>query len=103
MHPWLPSVYEAAPIPVIALLSVAAKLAGLGVLIKFVLALNLFGQSSYDWQIIISVIALLSITIGNFSALRQRNPKRMMAYSSIAQSGFLLVGVAAFLPQGIHF
>lgn len=103
MHLWAPDVYEAAPVPVIAFLSVAPKLAGLGVLFKFVLAVNLFGNSPYDWQLIISAIAIITITVGNFSALRQKSPKRMMAYSSIAQSGFLLVGIAAFLPQGIHF
>lgn len=103
MHPWAPDVYEAAPIPVIAYLSVAPKLAALGILTKFVLAIHLFGQSKFDWQVIIAAIAILTITIGNFSALWQKNPKRMMAYSSIAQSGFLLVGVAAFLPQGLHF
>jgi NADH-quinone oxidoreductase subunit N len=103
LHPWAPDVYEAAPIPVIAFLSVAPKLAGLTVLLKFVLAISLYGQSHYDWQIIISIVAILTLTMGNFSALWQRNPKRMMAYSSIAQSGFLLVGIITFLPQGIHF
>lgn len=103
MHPWAPDVYEAAPMPVIAYLSVAPKLAGVGILTKFVLAMHLFGQGQYDWQIIIAAVAILTITVGNLSALWQKNPKRMMAYSSIAQSGFLLVGVAAFLPQGIHF
>jgi NADH-quinone oxidoreductase subunit N len=103
MHPWAPDVYEAAPIPVIAFLSVAPKAAGFGILTKFVLAINLHGLAKHDWQTVIAVLALVSITIGNFSALRQNNPKRMMAYSSIAQSGFLLIGLAAFLPQGIHF
>jgi NADH-quinone oxidoreductase subunit N len=103
MHPWAPDVYEASPMPVIAFLSVAPKLAGLGVLVKFVLSVNLLGQSVYNWQAIICAVVLLSITIGNFSALKQQSPKRLMAYSSIAQSGFLLVGVASFLPQGIHF
>ena len=65
--------------------------------------MHLFGQSDYDWQMIIATIAILTISFGNFSALWQKNPKRMMAYSSIAQSGFLLVGIASFLPQGIHF
>lgn len=103
MHPWAPDVYEAAPLPVIAYLSVAPKLAALGILTKFLLALHLFGQGEYDWQMIAAGIAILTLTFGNFSALWQTNPKRMMAYSSIAQSGFLLVGVAAFLPQSIHF
>lgn len=103
MQPWAPDVYEAAPIPVIAYLSVAPKLAAIGVLSKFLLAMHLFGQGEFDWQLIISVIAIITITVGNFSALWQKNAKRMMAYSSIAHSGFLLVGVAAFLPQGIQF
>ena len=103
MHPWAPDVYEAAPIPVIAFLSVAPKVAGLGILTKFILAINLHGLSDYDWQTVVAVLAIISITVGNFSALRQKNPKRMMAYSSIAQSGFLMIGLAAFLPNGIQF
>jgi NADH-quinone oxidoreductase subunit N len=103
MHLWAPDIYEAAPIPIVAFLSVAPKLAGLGILFKFVLAVNLYGNSHYDWPVILAGIAMLTITVGNFSALRQQNPKRLMAYSSIAQSGFLLIGVAAFLPQAVHF
>ena len=103
MQPWAPDVYEASPIPVIAYLSVAPKLAALGVLTKFVLALNLFGQGQFDWQLIVAAISMVTILVGNLAALWQKNPKRMMAYSSIAQSGFLLVGIAAFLPQGINF
>jgi NADH-quinone oxidoreductase subunit N len=103
MHPWAPDVYESAPMPVVAFLSVVPKLAGVAILAKFTLAINLFGQSNFDWQIILSAIAILSITIGNFSALWQNNPKRMMAYSSIAQTGFLLIGVVCFSIQGIQF
>ena len=102
MHPWAPDVYEGAPIPVVAFLSVAPKLAGITVLAKFVIASSIFGQSLYDWQAIISVVAIATLTVGNFSALRQKNPKRLMAYSSIAQSGFMVVGVAAFLIQGLQ-
>ena len=102
MHPWAPDVYEAAPMPVLAFLSTAPKLAGIAILAKFSEALNLSGESYYDWQVILAVVALLSITIGNFSALWQNNPKRMMAYSSIAQSGFLLIGIICFTPQGIQ-
>jgi NADH-quinone oxidoreductase subunit N len=103
MQPWAPDVYEAAPMPVVAYLSVAPKVAALGVLAKFILAMHLFGRGVFDWQLIVSVIAILSITVGNLSALWQKNAKRMMAYSSIAHSGFLLVGIAAFLPQGFQF
>ena len=103
MHLWVPDVYEAAPIPVIAFFSVVPKLAGFGILIKFILAIHLFGQSPYDWQTVLALVSILTITVGNFSALVQTNAKRMMAYSSIAHSGFLLVGVSALLPEGIHF
>lgn len=103
MQPWAPDVYEAAPMPVIAYLSVAPKLAAVGIFAKFILAMHLFGQGEFDWQVIVAAVSILTITVGNLSALSQRNPKRMMAYSSIAQSGFLLVGIAAFLPQGIQF
>jgi NADH-quinone oxidoreductase subunit N len=103
MHPWSPDVYDAAPMPVVAFFSVVPKLAGIGILTRFILTLNLFGHSPYDWQSILSVVALLTMTVGNFSALVQKSPKRLMAYSSIAQSGFLLVGIVAFLPQGVEF
>lgn len=103
MHPWAPDVYEAAPMPVVAFLSVVPKLAGVAILARFTLAIQLFGQSDFNWQIILSVVAILSILVGNLSALWQNNPKRMMAYSSIAQAGFLLIGVVSFSNQGIQF
>lgn len=103
LHPWAPDVYEAAPMPVVAFFSVVPKLAGVGVLTKFILALNAFGQSTVDWQFILCLVSILSLTVGNFAALWQKDPKRLMAYSSIAQSGFLLVGVASLQQQGIHF
>lgn len=102
MHAWTPDVYEAAPVPVIAFLSAVPKLAGLGIITKFVLAMHAMGESRYDWQLLISVVAILTLTVGNLSALWQKNPRRMMAYSSIAHSGFLLVGIAAFIPEGIY-
>jgi NADH-quinone oxidoreductase subunit N len=103
MHLWAPDVYESAPLPVIAFLSAAPKIAGLGVLAKFILAMNVYGQSPIDWQTILCVIIIATLTVGNFAALSQQDAKRMMAYSSIAQSGFLMTGIAAFLPQGLHF
>jgi NADH-quinone oxidoreductase subunit N len=103
LHPWAPDVYEAAPMPVVAFFAVVPKLAGLGVLTRFTLALHAHGQSPFDWQFVLCLAALLSLAVGNFSALWQKNAKRLMGYSSIAQSGFLLVGVVAFVPQGIHY
>jgi NADH-quinone oxidoreductase subunit N len=101
-HLWTPDVYQSAPTPVVAFLSVVPKLAGLALLIKIILAFNLFGQAPVDWRMLIAVISILSIVIGNLSALAQTNPKRMLAYSSIAQAGFLLAGVATLDLAGIH-
>jgi NADH-quinone oxidoreductase subunit N len=102
-HLWAPDVYQSAPISVVAFLSVVPKLAGVGALVKFILAINLFGQSIFDWQVVIAIVAILSITVGNFSALWQNDTRRLMAYSSIAQSGFLLIAVTAFTNEGLHF
>jgi NADH-quinone oxidoreductase subunit N len=101
-HLWAPDVYQSAPTPVVAFLSVVPKLAGLVLFIKIVLAFNLFGQATLDWRVVIASISILSILIGNLSALAQTNPKRMLAYSSIAQAGFLLAGVATLDLAGIH-
>jgi NADH-quinone oxidoreductase subunit N len=92
MHPWSPDVYESAPIPVIALFSVVPKLAGLIVLIRFSTSLTDIQVTTLDWRLVIGIIALITITVGNFSALAQKNAKRLMAYSSIAQAGFLMIG-----------
>jgi NADH-quinone oxidoreductase subunit N len=102
-HLWAPDVYESAPTPIVAFLSVVPKLAGIAVLVKVVLAVQLFGQSGFPWQSIIAVISIISILIGNLSALAQTNPKRMLAYSSVAQAGFLLIGVSVLGMEGLHF
>jgi NADH-quinone oxidoreductase subunit N len=102
-HPWAPDVYEAAPMPVVAFFSVVPKLAGLGVLTRFTIVMGNVKQPLYDWQNVIAIVAMLSIAVGNLSALWQTKPKRLMAYSSIAQSGFLLVGLASFMQQGFQF
>jgi NADH-quinone oxidoreductase subunit N len=96
MHPWAPDVYEAAPMPIVAFLSTVPKLAGVAILVKFMTSLP-----GLNWGLVTCAVAFLSLAGGNFPALLQKNPKRMMAYSSIAQTGFLLVGVTAFTPQGI--
>lgn len=101
MHPWVPDVYESAPMPVVAFFSVVPKLAGFGILAKFLTILNMRGQT--DWQLVIGVITIITLTVGNFSALWQKNVKRLMAYSSIAQSGFLLVAVLSFSTNGYQF
>lgn len=101
MHPWVPDVYESAPMPVVAFFSSIPKLAGFGILAKFLTILNMRGET--DWQLVIGVITIITLTAGNFSALWQKNVKRLMAYSSIAQSGFLLVAVMAFSTNGYQY
>ncbi|MCC6834230.1 MAG: NADH-quinone oxidoreductase subunit N [Cytophagales bacterium] len=101
-HLWAPDVYQSAPTPVVAFLSVVPKLAGVALFIKIALAFNLFGQAFIDWRIVIAGISVVSIIFGNLSALAQTNPKRMLAYSSIAQAGFLLAGIASLDLAGIH-
>lgn len=103
LHLWAPDVYEAAPTAVVAFLSVVPKLAGMAVLIKLVLSFYLFGQSVYLWPEMIAAVSIASILVGNLSALVQTNPKRMLAYSSVAQSGFMLVGLTTLQLEGIHF
>jgi NADH-quinone oxidoreductase subunit N len=100
MHSWVPDVYEASPMPIVAFFSTVPKLAGIAVLGKFTLAINLLGHNAFDWQLTLSILAMLTITVGNFSAVWQKNPKRMMAYSSIAQSGFLLIAIVCFSIAG---
>lgn len=102
-HPWAPDVYEAAPTPIVAFFSVVPKLAGVGAVVSLFFALMLNGQSSIRWYTIIGCVTILTLIVGNFGALLQKNPKRMMAYSSIAQAGFLLVGVIFFTYQGVQF
>ncbi len=90
---WVPDVYEGAPTPITAYLSVASKAAGFAVVLRvFYLA---FGNVSVDWGILFAVLSALSMTVGNLVAIAQNNIKRMLAYSTIAHAGYILVGVAA--------
>ncbi len=102
LHVWSPDVYTAAPTPVVAFFSVVPKLAGFAILIKLILVINLFGLGPIHWPTIIAILAMITILIGNFSALWQNNVKRLLAYSSIAHSGFLLAGFAAFSQPALQ-
>lgn len=97
-HFWTPDAYDGAPLPVAAYLSVLPKLAGLIALAR-VLPLALPGDT-VGWSTAIAVIAAVTMTLGNLAALPQRNVVRLLAYSSIAQSGYLLMGVAALSGSG---
>lgn len=92
-HFWTPDAYDGAPLPVAAYLSVLPKLAGLVALAR-VLPLALPNDTA-GWTTAIAVLAAATMTLGNVAALPQRNVVRLLAYSSIAQSGYLLMGVAA--------
>ena len=111
-HFWAPDVYEGASFPVVALLAVASKIAAFGMLIRF------FGVSFIDsaglsadgswsiinglhWDLLLGVIAALAMILGNLAALKQDNIKRMLAYSSIAHAGYLLMGVVLLTGEGI--
>jgi len=93
---WVPDVYEGAPTPVTAYLSVASKAAGFAVIARILL--TAFGMPVWlhnDWAMIIAVLAVVTMTAGNIVAIVQTNIKRLLGYSSIAQAGYLMVGLAA--------
>jgi NADH-quinone oxidoreductase subunit N len=98
-HFWSPDVYEGAPTPVTAFISVASKAAGFTVLMRILLAA--FPDVNNYWGPLIAVIAAFTMTVGNTIALTQRNIKRLLAYSSIAQAGYALMGLAANSQPGI--
>jgi len=96
-HMWTPDVYQGSPIPVTIFLSIASKIAAIAV------AIRLFHDNmsvlSDDWVKAILVLAVASMTLGNLVAITQNNVKRMLAYSSIAHSGYMMIGLA-LLPKG---
>ncbi|MDE0638789.1 MAG: NADH-quinone oxidoreductase subunit N [Candidatus Poribacteria bacterium] len=100
-HMWSPDVYEGAPIPITAFLSVASKAAGFALFLRFFF--SGFGNSevmqSIDLGLLLAIISALTMTIGNLAALPQQNVKRLLAYSSIAHGGYLLMG-AVLLTNG---
>ena len=95
-HMWAPDVYEGAPLPVTAYLAVGSKAAAFALLLR--LFAEAFLPSIDDWQIIVAILAAITMTTGNLVAIAQRNIKRLLAYSSIGQVGFLLIGIAALSP-----
>ncbi len=90
---WVPDVYEGAPTPITAYLSVASKAAGFAVILR--VFYEALGPVSLDWSIVFAVLAAITMTLGNVVAIVQTNIKRMLGYSSIAQAGYLMIGLAA--------
>lgn len=98
-HQWTPDVYQGAPIPVTAFMSAGPKAAGLAAILRiFVEALP---HMQVDWTLWISVLAIMTMTVGNIAALVQSDVKRMLAFSSIAHAGYALVGIAAASKTGM--
>lgn len=106
-HFWCPDVYQGAPTPVTAFLSVAPKAAGFAVLLRFVV--GGFGQpgggaweagGAVDWAPLLMLVSVATMTLGNVAALTQTNMKRLLAYSSIAHAGYIMMGVVALSENG---
>ncbi|MGI8476021.1 MAG: NADH-quinone oxidoreductase subunit N [Thermomicrobiales bacterium] len=93
-HMWTPDAYDGAPTPVTAFMSVAPKAAGFAAIIRILV--QGLGPLRSDWINLIAVLAVLTMAFGNVVAISQRNIKRMLAYSSIAHTGYMLVGLAAY-------
>ncbi|MHB8391705.1 MAG: NADH-quinone oxidoreductase subunit N, partial [Acidobacteriaceae bacterium] len=103
-HFWTPDVYEGAPLPVTALLSVASKAAGFGLLIRFLFIFPESARTSLslvNWQWTIAILAVLTMTFGNLAALLQTNVRRMLAYSTVAHAGYMLAALAIASAAGV--
>jgi len=104
-HMWAPDVYQGAPTPVTAFLSVASKAAGLAafarIFVGMLIAFSTDVMAPRDWGNFVAVMAAVSMILGNIMAIRQTNIKRMLAYSSIAQAGYIMVGMVAASHLGI--
>ena len=99
-HVWTPDVYEGAPTPITAFLSTASKTAAIAIFARiFYIALPHF---QLDWSSVLATVAALSMIVGNVAALTQDNVKRMLAYSSIAHAGYVLLGIIAMNTLGIR-
>ena len=98
-HMWTPDVYQGAPTTVTAFMSVGTKAAAFVALIRVLAAMPTYEQ---PWLLALAILAVLTMTLGNLAALRQTSLKRMLAYSSIAHAGYILIGLAAGTQRGIE-
>jgi NADH-quinone oxidoreductase subunit N len=110
-HFWCPDVYAGAPTPVTAFLSVAPKAAGFAALVRFFFTglssspanADYWTQFSFiNWQVVVIIISIITMTFGNIAALRQTNMKRLLAYSSIAHAGYIFMGAVVLTSQGLQ-
>ncbi len=117
-HMWAPDVYEGAPTPVAAFLAVASKGAGFAIALRFLYTVMIQGSplsgkllsdiyhfipvNNLDWPLFLGIISVLTMTVGNITALNQTSVKRLLAYSSIAHAGYMLMGFAAMNYIGFY-
>jgi len=110
-HMWCPDVYEGAPTPFTALLSVGPKAVGMALILRFFYSIFLFPGSmetvigasgQIPWLLLIGIVSAVTMTLGNLAALLQNNVKRLLAYSSIAHAGYILMGVTAGGQEGFE-
>lgn len=97
-HFWAPDVYEGSPTPVAGYLSTASKAAGFAILLRFLLLV--FVPMSSTWTVLLAVISVATMTLGNLISLAQKNIKRLLAYSSIAHAGYIMIGLVALNQLG---
>ena len=100
-HMWTPDAYDGAPTPVTGYMSVVPKAAGFAAIVRILI--QGLGPLRDDWHMLIAILALVTMMFGNLVAISQRNVKRMLAYSSIAHTGYMMVGVAAYEALGAGF
>ena len=98
-HMWTPDVYEGAPAPITGFMAAGSKIAGYAVLLR--LLISAFPVMHAEWRPTVVALAVLTMAVGSIVGVAQSNVKRLLAYSAIAHSGFLLVGVAAGTPAGV--
>mgnify|MGYP001417384770 CR=1 FL=1 len=109
-HMWSPDVYEGAPLPITAFLAVGSKAAGFAMLVRFfypgLSVLGVDGQwttlAAVDWPSLMVVVSMVTMTLGNLAALRQDNVKRLLAYSSVAHAGYILMGFVVLNNEGLR-
>lgn len=99
-HMWAPDVYEGAPTPTTAYVSVASKAASFALMIR--LFVTAYGSVAEAWVPLLAIVAVATMTIGNLAAVTQSNLKRLLAYSSVAHAGYMLLGLVAFSETGLR-
>lgn len=102
-HFWCPDVYEGAPTPITAFFSVAPKAAGMAALLRLMVTILPYGWiAGWDWPMLLALASAATMTLGNLAAIAQQNLKRLLAYSSIAHAGYILMGFAAGSKLGFQ-